>query len=164
MHIGNGWRRRTGGPTGPVGRPVGRWRDGAPSGSTGVRPGRVWILLFVCAVLASPVTLDGQEPVVADSSGAQSAERPSEKSLLLIPLLELYVPTLGYSYAGHWRRGIPSGLTRLVGFGLVMHADQFILGEGGRSCEGACALGSVLVIGGTAWLLSTNWPPMCQTS
>lgn len=107
-------------------------------------------MLLVGTLVAGPVALVGQEPAAADSAGAGPSDASSEKSLLLIPLLEMYAPTLGYAYAGHWRRGIPSGLARVVGFALVAPGGRFIFGEGAAYCSGTCTVGSVLLIGGTA--------------
>jgi hypothetical protein len=81
----------------------------------------------------------------------QVAPAPSHKSPLAAGLLEWFtVPTVGYAYAGDWSRGIPSGLVRLTGFGLVLSAvnvDEPV----DDACGGRCALGLAMFLGGSAW-------------
>lgn len=59
-------------------------------------------IVALAALLASPVA--GQappQPIPVDSASVVGARSP-----LVAGLLEFYVPTVGYAYAGDWTRGL----------------------------------------------------------
>jgi hypothetical protein len=76
----------------------------------------------------------------------------SERSPLGAAAMEWFIPTAGYAYAGKWSRGIPSGLVRIVGIGLVV-SDQFTVFGAPPPCEGQCIVGAAILVVGTVWAM-----------
>ncbi len=77
----------------------------------------------------------------------------SERSPVLAGALEVFTfPTIGYAYAGNWRRGIPSGLVRLGGLGLIISQQLTIFGDP-PPCRDRCVAGAVIFGLGTIWAL-----------
>ncbi len=103
---------------------------------------------------------------LAVAPGARAQDRPqapnedasqvvviSERSPVLAGALEVFtLPTIGYAYAGNWRRGIPSGLVRLGGLGLILSQQFTTLGDP-PPCRGRCVAGAVIFGWGTIWAL-----------
>ncbi|MGD8319546.1 MAG: hypothetical protein PVJ02_03810 [Gemmatimonadota bacterium] len=109
-------------------------------------------LLMGLAVAASPSDVVGQQ---APTSPADSAKVVvvSEKSPWVAGALEYFVPTLGYGYAGNWKRGVPPNVVRLFGFGLYF-ADQFDVLGSAPPCEDQCVAGLALAIVGSVWAIA----------
>ena len=94
---------------------------------------------------------------LAVAPGARAQDRPqapnedasqvvviSEKSPFAAGVLEVFtLPTIGYAYAGNWRRGIPSGLVRLGGLGLIISQQLTIFGDP-PPCRDRCVAGAVI--------------------
>ena len=122
--------------------------------------------LATAAGLMSASTLMALLLSLAVAPGARAQERPqalnedapqvvviSEKSPFAAGVLEVFtLPTIGYAYADNWRRGIPSGLVRLGGMGLVVSQQFTILGDP-PPCRGRCVAGAVIFGLGTIWAL-----------
>ena len=103
---------------------------------------------------------------LAVAPGARAQDRPqapnedtpqvvmiSERSPSAAGVLEVFtLPTIGYAYAGNWRRGIPSGLVRLGGLGLVI-SQQFTIFGAPPPCRDRCVAGAVILGLGTVWAL-----------
>ena len=124
---------------------------------------------FALAATAGPMsasTLIALLLSLAMATDARAQDRPqalnedapqvvviSEKSPFAAGVLEvLTLPTIGYAYAGNWRRGIPSGLVRLGGVGLVA-SQQFTIFGDPPPCRDRCVAGAVILGLGTIWAL-----------
>lgn len=107
------------------------------------------LVLLALASLGLPLTAAGQ---TADSPAPHPAPVIiQERSPALAAVLDVFVPTAGFAYAGSWKRGLPSGAVRVVGIALTAeHIVGTPLGSG-VDCEASCVLGQVLLVGGTIW-------------
>ena len=98
-------------------------------------------------------------PARAQAPGeATSTDPPAgtdTRSPLLAGVLEWVVPTVGYAYAGAWRRGLVPNSVRVGG--LVLAAWQFNGGTGGADvdrCPSACVVGLIGAVAGTVWAVA----------
>jgi hypothetical protein len=77
-----------------------------------------------------------------------------ELSPTLAGLLEAFIPTTGYLYAGSWTRGIPLGIARIIGQILILRED--VAGPYGTydaECGTGCTIGGLLYLTGTVWAI-----------
>ena len=106
------------------------------------------------ALLLSPAMAPAaraQDRPQAPNEDAPQVVVISERSPVLAGALEVFtLPTIGYAYAGNWRRGIPSGVVRLGGLGLILSQQFTILGDP-PPCRGRCVAGAVIFGLGTIW-------------
>jgi hypothetical protein len=84
---------------------------------------------------------------------------PDTRSPVLAGALELLmpVPTLGYAYAGNWRRGLLPGGVQVLGLFLVSAGvggvifDGLFGGDDDASCGALCPVGATMIVGGRVW-------------
>jgi hypothetical protein len=127
--------------------------------------------LLACAILMATPCL-GQEPVEPEARSwlvAGSPETPFEQPLqtaaddirspVLAGALELLlpIPTLGYAYAGNWRRGLLPGGVQVLGVFVLAYGvtdtvvEGVVTGDDDATCGAACAVGIAMILGGRVW-------------
>ena len=75
---------------------------------------------------------------------------PADKSAVLAGVLEWLVPTVGFAYAGDWKRGLPPAAVTLAGVVLFAATFEFhIFSE--SECNGTCTIGLLMAAGGRIW-------------
>ena len=122
--------------------------------SGGVRPCSTSVLLFLSATLS---LFSPRMGVAQTASGLPASDEMrvvviSEKSPFLAGVLELVTfPTIGYAYAGNWKRGLPSAAVRILGFALW--GEQMVSLDS-DPCDARCVSGLLMLIGGWVWAAS----------
>ena len=85
----------------------------------------------------------------------EATQASDHRSPVVAGLIEPFVPTLGYAYAGDWRRGLLPAGVRVVGVGLIVHglskATVDGLFGGDADCGSQCSLGLGMFMVGTVW-------------
>lgn len=88
----------------------------------------------------------------------KAARSPGSRSPGLAAGLEFLfpVPTLGYAYAGDWRRGLLPGGVQVVGASLIVAGItetviDGLSGDTDADCGSLCAVGITMLIGGRIW-------------
>ena len=120
---------------------------------TAAGPVSVSTLIALLLSLAVATGARAQDPPTAPNQDAPRVVVISEKSPFGAGVLEVFtLPTIGYAYAGNWRRGIPSGLVRVGGMGLVMSQQLTFFGDP-PPCRDLCVAGAVMLGLGTIWAL-----------
>lgn len=118
----------------------------------------LFVLQVGLAVAAPPSGVVGQQTATSPSDSAQVVV-VSEKSPWVAGALEYFVPTLGYGYAGNWKRGLPTAVARVAGLALLL-GDAFddisIMGPTSDPppCEGRCVVGVALIVVGSVWAIA----------
>lgn len=107
------------------------------------------LLLLALAFLLLPAALRAQDVVSPAADPAPVFIQ--ERSPVLAGVLDVFIPTAGYAYAGNWKRGLPSAAVRVVGLVLVMEHIVVTPLWGETDCDAGCIIGQVLLLGGTAW-------------
>jgi hypothetical protein len=111
---------------------------------------RVSITLATVAILvSSPAGLCGQDAAQKPAGDTARVVAISKKYPIAAGILEFYVPTAGYAYAGNWRRGLPPELVRVTG--LLLSAQFAFTHPATHPCTARCATGAAMYIGGTIW-------------
>ena len=99
------------------------------------------LLGLAVAVLASqPTVVEGQQ---------DTGEVEGERSNVLSGVIELYLPTVGFAYAGDWKRGLLPNAIRigsLIGF--FSTVDLF---DSSSSSDDAAGLWAIAFLGATVW-------------
>lgn len=96
--------------------------------------------------------VQAQDAPPAPDGEDTTAVAVSDKSPVTAGVLEWFVPTLGYAYAGNWSRGIPPALVRVTGV-ILIFSQQFVLFDEPPPCRGECLAGVALLLGGTVWAI-----------
>ena len=108
-------------------------------------------LIALLLYLAMAPAARAQDRPQAPNEDAPQVVVISEKSPFAAGGLEVFtLPTIGYAYADNWRRGIPSGLVRLGGIGLIVSQQLTIFGDP-PPCLDLCVAGTVIFSLGTIW-------------
>lgn len=118
-----------------------------------------WSVILIAAgflFLSCTTRACAQEP-----QDQEVPERPNvegTRSPLAAGLLEWAVPTVGYAYAGNWRRGIVPNLVVVGGLVLTLNAfveesmDVWTADE--PECDTGCWIGLALLVGGKIWAIA----------
>jgi hypothetical protein len=107
---------------------------------------------------AAPLWFQAEEPAPLVHPPERTAD-PDTRSPLLAGALELLmpVPTLGYAYAGNWRRGLLPGGIQVLGLFLVSAGVGGVIFDGlfdaddDASCGALCPIGATMIVGGRVW-------------
>jgi len=99
------------------------------------------LLGLAVAVLASqPTVVQGQQDTV-DVGG--------ERSNVLSGVIELYLPTVGFAYAGDWKRGLLPNAIRIGSFIGLLSTIDFL--DSSSSSDTAAGLWAIAFLGTTVW-------------
>ena len=116
------------------------------------------LVLVGSMVLLVLVPLTTAEPLTAQelaSTTEPGVDHHDHRAPVMAGALDFFLPTLGYAYAGDWRRGLLPGGVRIVGVGLIVHglskATVDGLFGGDADCGSQCSLGLGMVVVGTVW-------------
>lgn len=86
-------------------------------------------LLLALVAVAVPLSASGQQDVV------EEADAGSARSPVAAAVVELYVPLLGYHYAGDWKRGIPPAVLWTAGVAGLAYASKCVPGDRREGCS-----------------------------
>lgn len=87
--------------------------------------------------------------LAAFSVGVSAQSVDHTHSPAVAGIVEWLLPTAGYAYAGDWSAGLVSNAVRVGGMVLLLSTFD----EPADTCENACAVGAVALLGGTIWAI-----------
>jgi len=101
------------------------------------------VLIVLTSLFSFPVS-----DVSAQVEAADTVVLVEPRSAFLSGLIEYFVPTVGYAYAGNWKKGLLPNAVRTAGFIAAVSADDSV-----DDCEAVCVAGAVAAVGGTIWAI-----------